>query len=101
MPKIIQRKIRIQKLKVFTMNDFDWWVGYSFEDCLAACKKEHDTDCPDYAEDADSTPLSAQALWEHRFHYNQDANWHPFAIELENQVEIGGQFPRLFASTEY
>jgi len=89
-------------MNVYAMNDDDWFVGESLESCVAAYI-EYCGD-PDLVDDP--YELSEEQLLSHTyFSEDDDENGHPVRItfkqQLQNVIADGGEFPRLFASTEY
>lgn len=88
-------------MKIFQLNDCDWWIGESLEACIDAyqatideegvedeahelCAEELDrlifSDC-----DEDEKPTGAKRT---------------FREQLAIEIAAGGEFPRMFASTE-
>lgn len=90
-------------MKIIEMNDCDWWIGES----LVACVKDYQDnieDSPGYTQDA--RELTEEELDSLKFSL-RDENERPtgqkrtFREQLAIEVAQGGDFPRLFASTEY
>jgi hypothetical protein len=85
------------------MNDCDWFVGESFAECKAEYLKN-------YCDDPDSVDDDAHELTDYemdtlkfsdRSDDGQDETMRTFREQLMIEEEIGGDFPRLFATTEY
>ena len=89
-------------LKIFQMNDCDWWIGESLEACVKDYQGNIDDD-PEYTQDA--RELTDQELDSLMF-YDADENERPsgvkrtFREQLALEVKCGGEFPRMFASSE-
>jgi len=84
----------INGIKVFKMNDCDWWAGATLEECVA--------DYPD--EDTIEEPAELTDEEMNEFIYAEDHycdTQKSFRQKLEEMVKAGEQFPRAFASTEY
>jgi hypothetical protein len=90
-------------MKVFCLNDCDWWVGGSLVSCIADYINHVGEDDPDYYLDAfelndndlENTMISV---------FDGDeipAGSRTFKEELDIQIKRGGTFPRIFASTEF
>lgn len=90
-------------MKIFQMNDCDWWIGES----LVACIDDY---VANYSEiesiDEDAHELTDEELDKLIF-TDCDEDERPSGIkrtfreQLEIEVTSGGVFPRMFASTEY
>lgn len=90
-------------MKIIEMNDCEWWIGESLEECVADYRKNVE-DSPEYSEDA--RELTEEELDRLKFTILDDddgsiAGKHSFREQLEIEVAAGGAFPRMFASTEY
>lgn len=90
-------------MKICQMNDCDWMIGESLE----ACRDEYITN---YCDDPDSFDDDAHELtdgeldtmkFSDRSDDGQDQTPYTFRERLAIEIEAGGLFPRMFASTEY
>lgn len=96
-------------IKVFRLNDYDWWAGEDLESVKAAYMREG------YGEDEETAfknpyELSAEQLESHVM-FEFDADWDydrdpedappTFQDCLDLMVRTGEKFPCTFASTEY
>lgn len=89
-------------MKIFQLNDCDWWIGPSLE----ACKKGY---TENYG-DADGIQGDAHELDDEELNRLIFTDWdedgrptgikRTFREQLAVEVEKGGEFPRMFASTE-
>lgn len=87
-------------MKVFRMNDYEWWAGKDLESVKAACKKE--TGLTD--DEAFDSPrvLTAEEMRTHEFYPDCDVSRAiQFKTALRKMVRDGKSFPRFFATTEY
>ena len=85
----------IYSMKVFKMNEYDWWMDNNLESA-----KENYTDfCDCYTEDVeDARELTDEELDRLRFVKDEDGN--PECSFREHMNELD-QIPHFFASTEY
>lgn len=86
-------------LKVFALDDIEWWVGESLEACLAAARAEAGDDC--YREPSDQHEVSPAAMHKLKFIDDEDNCTRTFAEQLEREIARGGSFPRIFAATDF
>jgi hypothetical protein len=90
-------------MKIFQMNDCDWWIGES----LAACKADYIANyCEEDAIEEDAHELTDEELDTLIFtDYDEDerptGTKRTFREQLAIEVASGGEFPRMFASTEF
>lgn len=87
-------------IKVFQLDDYDWWAGESLEACIAAARQECGADTYEDAE-TDARELTAKEMQELKFTEDEGSTWCSFAEELERSIGAGDRFPRLLASTEW
>ena len=98
----VRQWFRRPRMKIFRMNDCEWWIGASLEDCIADYVKfTGDRDGLD-----DPWELDQQALESLQFHDSDETGsltgvTRTFKEQRDVEIEKGGDFPRLFASTEY
>lgn len=88
-------------IKVFALDDIEWWAGESLEACIAEGRKQCGAEC--YWEPAEQYEVSPEAMQKLKF--IDDDGPEPvtrtFAEQLEREVAAGGKFPRLFAATDW
>lgn len=89
-------------MKIFRLNDCDWWIGETLDACVADYRASVDDD-PVQTEDAEEV---SDASLDKLIFTDTDENEQPiakrtFREQLAIEVAAGGRFPRLFASTEY
>lgn len=90
-----------ETMKIYQMNDCDWWIGPSLE----ACKNDYIDICGDPTACEDAEELSDEALDRMRCQ-DTDEDENPLEVrtfreQLAIEIAEGGTFPRMFASTEY
>lgn len=85
-------------MKVIAMNDCDWWIGESLDACVMDYRASIDDD-PIYTEDA--IELTDEDLNRLMFSELDGTPCRTFREQLVIEVEKGGKFPRMFATTEY
>lgn len=90
-------------MKIFQINDCDWWIGDSLDSCIA--------DYLGYTDDSSSVSHDAHELSDAELDSlvftDCDEDERPTGIkrsfreQLAIEIEAGGKFPRMFASTEF
>lgn len=90
-------------MKICQMNGCDWMIGESLEACRIEYIKNFCSD-PDSVDD-DAHELTDEYLdtlkFSDRSDDGQDETTRTFREQLAIEIAEGGEFPRLFASTEY
>ena len=87
-----------QPVKVFRLDDYEWWAGYSLQQCIDAAHAEDGEDVMEYeTESRELTPHEMDTLCL----FYEDGSRRCFKFELDRRIAAGEQFPQLFASTEY
>ena len=95
-----------QQIKVWRVNEYEWWAGTDLESIRAAYK-EHTGIDPDSDEGFDNPhELSEKSMNEMRYCYNEDgyfseAETRSFREQLDLDIAGGVKFPCYFAGTEY
>ena len=92
-------------IKVFRLNDYEWWAGETLEEV----KKNYTEITGVDGEEAFDEPIeamSAEALKSTKYHTDtKDKDGKAivitFAEELENRIKSGQKFPCFFATTEF
>ena len=91
-------------IKVFQLDDCDWWAGETLADCIAEARRQCGADSYPDAEQ-EGRELAPEAMQRLIYVDDSDGAQTPvrrtFAEQLAREVAEGGEFPRLFASTEY
>lgn len=85
-------------MKVFKLNDCDWYLANSLEEAIEVAMK--DTGLPRDEVVDDPYELDEEQMNTVMFD-NQDGSKWPFAVELQNMIEAGIARPGMFASTEW
>ena len=92
----------IQGIKIFQMDECDWWAGESLAACTAdyieQLGSDETLDDPHELSDEDIDRL---IFTEDDGRSLRNGTQKPFRQKLEEMVKEGCQFPQMFASTEY
>lgn len=93
----------INGIKIFSLNEFDWWAGADLESVKNAYLEETGLDAEEAFEDDTPEELSDADLDRLRFHYDLDdrSKTISFREQLEDMVRSGMSFPCFFGSTEF
>lgn len=86
------------KIKVFQMDDIEWWAGESQEACVAEGKRQCGPDCYD---EPDEYRELTEADMQHLQFVDEDGSKRSFAEELARMVATGSEFPCPFAATDW
>ena len=88
-------------MKVFQLDDCDWWVGPSLAACIAEARAQCGAGSFCDAEE-EGREMSAEDMQRLKFTDEEgpDPRVYTFAEQLANEIAEGGKFPRFFASTE-
>jgi len=94
-------------IKVFELNDTEWYAGESLEACIDYYFKEvlGEEDTPEAREDYLDEPceVSEEAMNRMQFHDldGGDETVRSFREQLDLLIAGGQEFPMMFATTEY
>lgn len=89
----------MSQIRVFRMDDMEWWAGESLAACVAEGRKQCGQDC--YPNDSgEQYELSDEAMQRTKF-VGEDGVERTFADELAQRISAGGKFPQQFASEDY
>lgn len=79
----------------------EWWIGESIDACKQKMQKEYGwTDEELNEQIEDPIQLSGPTLEKLSF-VDDDGTKRTFKEQMEREIAEGGEFPRVFASTEY
>lgn len=86
-------------IRVFKLDDNEWWAGESLEACVAEGQRQCGDTCyrPD---DFDQYELSDGAMQGLVF-IDEDGSKRTFAAELARRIAAGEAFPQPFAAEDY
>ena len=88
-------------MKVFRMNDYDWWADETLEKAIANYRADQLTMVnEDDIDTSDAYEVSDEAMEALRYHDDNGPTW-SFREELNRRIAAGEPFPCLFASTEW
>lgn len=94
-----------QPVRVYRLDDFTWWAGYSLQSCIEDAARNYDYDAEWSSESArqvtDDEMQRLTFVDENEDGSMDCATTRTFAAELQRRIEAGEQFPQFFASTEY
>lgn len=87
------------RIKVFRMDDLEWWAGESLAACVAEGRAQCGPDC--YPDDSsEQYELGPEAMRRLTF-VEEDGTRRTFAAELKRLVAAGTKFPCSFAAEDY
>ena len=90
-------------MRVYRMDDMEWWVGESLAACVAEGRRQCGGDC--YPDDGDQYELTDEQLQRLVFIDESDGAEPPvkrtFAEQLAREIAEGGEFPRAFAAEDW
>lgn len=87
-------------IKVFKLDDYEWWAGESLQACIAAARADAGPGTYEHAEE-DGFEVSAEDMQTHRFTEEDGVTQRSFAEELARRVAACEVFPSIFAATEW
>lgn len=85
-------------IRVFKLDDCEWWAGESLVSCLIAAREQAGVECYD---DPDEQCEVLQETLEHIKFVDEDGSVRTMAEELRLQIEAGTTFPCILAATEW
>ncbi|HSC06124.1 MAG TPA: hypothetical protein VLD59_04800 [Steroidobacteraceae bacterium] len=86
-------------IKVFRMDDMEWWAGESLAACVAEGRRQCGDDC--YPDDpSEQHELSDEAMQRLKF-MDEDGSTRTFAEELARRIAAGEAFPQQFAAEDW
>lgn len=86
-------------IKVFQLNDYEWWAGESLESVVEYYENNVTNDPDEMEELKDAYELSDEALDTLIFN-DEDGSQKTFRQELENCIKEKQEFPCFFATSE-
>lgn len=88
-----------RRMRVFRMDDLEWWAGESLEACVSEGRAQCGQDC--YPDDpSEQYELTDEQMQQKTF-IDEDGGTCTFAEELARRVAAGEQFPQPFAATDW
>lgn len=85
-------------IRIFQMDDIEWWAGESLSACVEAGRAMCGAECyPDVGEQGE---LSDDQMQRFKF-VDEDGGERTFAEELQRRIAAGESFPQPFAATDY
>jgi hypothetical protein len=86
-------------IKVFQVNDYEWWAGRTWEEVKKAYIEMAGEDVDE--DEFDGFELTDEDLNDYVVHDEDGKTCRSFREELENMISSGMWFPCFFATTEY
>lgn len=92
-----------QEIKIFKINDYEWWAGADLESIKSAYKEQTGIE-PDSDEGFDSPrqlgdeEMQRKTIW---FEEGEEPDSATFREHLDHLIALGHAFPCHFAGTEY
>lgn len=90
------RPSRKPRIKVFNIDEVEWWAGESLESCLAEARKQTGEAYDDVDEHYEMTDEAMQ-----RLKFDDGGVTRTFAEELALAIQRGTKFPCHFAATDW
>lgn len=87
-----------QNLRVFRMDDCDWWIGESADSCI---EDRQSTYGPDEDFDREEVHGLSDEQMQALVYTDGNGSQRTFKEQLGIEIASGGDFPRLFATTEF
>lgn len=91
-------KSTVSTIKVFALDDTEWWVGESLEACLAEARRQYGDEC--YTDAERCQHEVSEAEMQRLIFVDDDGAGRTFAEELARRVAAGETFPQLFAAED-
>lgn len=88
-------------MKIFQLNDCDWFIGETLDACKAEYLANYGEDVDDDAHELTDNELDTLMFNVCDGDERLTGENRTFREQLAIEVAAGGEFPRLFASTEY
>jgi hypothetical protein len=85
-------------MKIFKLNDCDWWAGEDLESVKSAYIEEVGGDVDDDARELTEAEMDSLDFVDELPDYGEHRT---FREQLRRMIDSGAQFPCFFASTEY
>lgn len=86
-------------MKIYALNDVEWWIGPSLEACKEAYSNPDGID--DDAHELSDAELDSLQLTLVDENEAPTGEVRSFRQQLEIELANGGEFPRLFACSDY
>lgn len=88
-----------RRIRVYRMDDMEWWVGESLVDCVAEGRRQCGDEC--YPDDPDEQYELSDEQMQRLTFMDDDGSKRTFAEQLAREVAEGGAFPRPFAAEDW
>lgn len=88
----------MSEVRVYRMDDMEWWAGASLADCVAEGRRQCGDEC--YPDDDEQHELSDAEMQRLTF-VDEDGSKRTFAEELARRIAAGETFPQQFAAEDW
>ena len=88
-----------RRIRVYSMDDMEWWAGESLDDCVAEGRRQCGDEC--YPDDPDEQRELSDEEMQRLTFMDEDGSKRTFAEELVRRVAAGEAFPQQFAAEEW
>jgi len=96
---------QVRPVKIFKLNDYEWWAGFTLEETIQAAMKE----CMLTREEVADNPRELTEMDLNRLIFTDceekddegEYKTRTFRQQLNREIVNGQKFPCIFASTEY
>ena len=85
-------------IKVFKLDDYEWWAGESLEAVLKEARSQCGEDC--YSDPDDHQELSNEEMEQTLFRDEDGKPLYSFKERLKQMIARGETFPQLFAAVD-
>ena len=86
-------------IRVYRMDDMEWWAGESLADCVAEGRRQCGDEC--YPDDPDEQHELSDEEMQLLTFMDEDGSKRTFAAELARRIEAGETFPQQFAAEDW
>ena len=91
-------------MKIFNMNDVDWYAGETGEECLKELQsvaEYTDEEIQELIGDGYPVEVPEDKMKKMKFYNEETDKTNTFQEELQRLIDLDETFPRFFASTEW
>ena len=89
---------KVATIRVYRMDDMEWWAGESLEACVAEGRRQCGEEC--FPDSDEQHELSDEAMQRLKF-IDEDGSERTFADELARRIAAGEKFPQQFAAEDW
>ena len=89
----------LRRIRVYRMDDIEWWAGESLEACIAEGRRLCGEEC--YPDDSHEQHELSDDEMAHLKFVDEDGSTRTFAEELARRIAAGESFPQPFAAEDW